>query len=90
MIDKGRFYCVSCQKILPVPYSLQDQDGTDGNLPYIFRTGFYRSEISLGCCQHCMRASHPSPVHESVLSGGSHEAHSPTHRSFVCNEESEL
>ncbi|NMI04423.1 hypothetical protein HF638_10570 [Paenibacillus sp. SZ31] len=54
MIETGRFYCVSCGMIVSVARSSVEmkEEGYGGN--HVFRTGFYRSEMPLGCCEACV------------------------------------
>ncbi|WP_272038943.1 hypothetical protein [Paenibacillus sp. JJ-100] len=53
MSETGRFYCVSCGMIVSVSRdAAQKEEGNGGN--HVFRTGFYRSEMPLGCCEACV------------------------------------
>jgi len=53
VIETSRFYCVSCGMIVSVGRGSVElkEEGYGGN--HVFRTGFYRSEMPLGCCGAC-------------------------------------
>ncbi|GGH56404.1 hypothetical protein GCM10008014_27020 [Paenibacillus silvae] len=53
MNETGRFYCVSCGMIVPITSDFTGKEEGDGG-NHVFRTGFYRSEMPLGCCEACV------------------------------------
>lgn len=42
MIEQFQFYCVYCERIVE-----------GNNKSPIFKTGFYRYDIKMGCCEEC-------------------------------------
>ncbi|MFC5652850.1 hypothetical protein ACFPYJ_27855 [Paenibacillus solisilvae] len=54
MVDKEQFCCVRCEQLFLK---------TDAEV--IFRTGFYRSILALGCCKACYDATSGASLPES-------------------------
>ncbi|MCZ1263476.1 MULTISPECIES: hypothetical protein [Paenibacillus] len=54
MIETDRFYCVSCGMIVSVARGSVELKEEDCGGNHVFRTGFYRSEMPLGCCEACV------------------------------------
>ncbi|WP_307214777.1 hypothetical protein [Paenibacillus tundrae] len=53
VIESSRFYCVSCGRIVSVATNLDQVKDEICGVNQVFRTGFYRSEMPLGCCGTC-------------------------------------
>lgn len=54
MIESSRFYCVSCGIIVSVAGGFVEMKEKGCRGDQVFRTGFYRSEMPLGCCETCL------------------------------------